>query len=115
MSRGLLLLLLALLGACSKGAQDDLQYISEARSLGAEWALVNEQSAKGDLTETYTRVMREGFREQLGTASESLTNPDSAYGAQIRALLAEPDDASPQELRAHVDTLKQIEDSLESA
>ena len=39
----------------------------------------------------------------------------SRYGAEIRALLAEPDAAPPEELRAHADKLKQIEDGLESA
>jgi len=33
----------------------------------------------------------------------------------IHALLRQPDDAAPEELRAHADKLKQIEDNLESA
>ena len=49
MARRLLLLLLLTAG-CSKGPQADLPYISEARSLAAEWALVNEQAAQGKLT-----------------------------------------------------------------
>jgi hypothetical protein len=48
MSRWLLLLLL--LGGCSKGPQADLPAISAARSLAAEWALVNEQASEGHLT-----------------------------------------------------------------
>ena len=55
------------------------------------------------------------LREQLQTHASSLTQPDSRYGAEIQALLAEPDDAAPEELRAHADKLKQIEDSLKSA
>ena len=114
MSRALLLLLL-LLGACSKGPETDLQYISQARSLGAEWALVNEQAGKGQVTPTYAHSMHQWLRSSLQTASSALTQPDSRYGAEIRTLLAEPDDAAPAELRAHADRLKQIEDSLESA
>ena len=59
--------------------------------------------------------MRRSVREQLSTASSTLTEPDSRYGAEIRALLAEPDAAPPEELRAHADKLKQIEDGLASA
>ena len=108
-------LLLLLLAGCSKGAEADLQYIGQARSLGAEWALVNEQSNKGQLTPTYVRSMHKWLRDNLQTAASSLAQPDSRYGAEIRTLLAEPDDAAPDELRAHAARLKQIEDSLESA
>jgi hypothetical protein len=100
---------------CSKGPQADLQYIKQARSLGAEWALVNEQASQGKLTDTYVASMHQSLREQLQTASTSLTKPDSRYAIEIHALLQQPDDAAPEELRAHTDKLKQIEDSLESA
>jgi hypothetical protein len=59
--------------------------------------------------------MHEWLREQLQTTATSLTQPDSVYGQEIQALLRQPDDASPEQLRAHSDTLKQVEDSLESA
>jgi hypothetical protein len=110
-----LLLGLVLLTACSKGPQADLPYISQARSLAAEWALVNEQAANNLLTANYTTTMRQSFREQLQAVSKSLTRPDSAYGLEIRTLLAQPDDAPPEELRSHAAKLKQIEDDLESA
>jgi hypothetical protein len=109
------MVILLLLTGCSKGPDADLQYISQARSLGAEWALINEQSRRGSLTATYTDTMHKNLRDQLQTASKALSAPDSAYGVEIEALLSEPDDATPGELRAHVDRLKQIEDSLESA
>jgi hypothetical protein len=109
------LLLAFLLAACSKGPDADLPAIGEARSLGSEWALVNDQAAKGQLTQTYTETMRKQLRQQLQTSLASLTQPDSRYGEAIRALMAEPDDASPAALRAQADALKQIEDQLESA
>ena len=109
------LLMLVLVAGCSKGAQADLPYISQARSLAAEWALVNQQAASGHLTTPYTNTMRASFREQLQTVSKSLSQPDSRYGEEIQAVLAESDDAAPGELRAHADKLKQIEDALESA
>jgi hypothetical protein len=114
MSRPVLASLL-LLAACSKGPEADLQYVKQARSLGAEWALVNEQAAAGRVTATYVGSMHQWLRDGLETTSTSLSDRDTAYAAQIAALLAEPDDAAPDELRAHVDKLKQIEDSLESA
>ena len=115
MARRLLLISLVLLGDCSKGPEADLPHISQARSLGAEWALINEQASQGRLTDNYVRTMRQSVREQLQTTAKSLTQPDSRYGHEIRALLAQPDDSPPQELRAHADRLKQIEDALESA
>jgi len=103
------------LTACSKGPRADLSYIAQARSLGAEWALVNELAAERKLTSSYVKTMRESVREQLETASKGLTRPDSRYGEEIRTLLQEPDAAAPEELRAHAAVLKQIEDGLESA
>ena len=114
MLRGSLLLLLLLAG-CSKGPQADLPSISEARSIAAEWALINEQAAKGQLTDKYVKAMHEAVREQLQTAAKSLTEPQSAYGNEIGQLLRESDDATPAELRGHASKLKQIEQSLESA
>jgi len=107
--------LVLLLSACSKGAEADLQYIGQARSFAAEWALVNEQAARGKLTAAYVKSMHKWLRDNLRATSSYLSQPQSCYGAQIRALLAEPDDASPQELRVHARMLKAIEDSLESA
>jgi len=104
-----------IVAGCSKGAQADLPYIGEARSLAAEWALVNEQASRRHLTAHYVETMRSSVREQLQTTQKGLTEQKSDYATEIAALLAEPDDASPDQLRAHAGKLKQIEDSLESA
>jgi FtsZ-binding cell division protein ZapB len=109
------LLLALLLAGCSKGPEADLVAIGEARSLAAEWALINEQDAQGKLTDSYSRTMRQSVREQLQTTASSLTQSDSRYGEEIRALLAQPDDAAPNQLRSHAERLRKIEDSLESA
>lgn len=109
-----ILLLMVALAACSKGPEADLQSIGTARSLGAEWALLNEQAAQGRLTGTYVETMHKQLREQLQAQASSLKKPDSAYGQEIHALLAEPDDAPPEKLRAHADKLKKAEDALES-
>jgi hypothetical protein len=110
-----LLLSLVLLAGCSKGPEADLQYIKQARSAGAEWALVNEQASKGKLTAAYVGSMHEWLRDEIEASSTALSRPDSPYGLEIQALLHQPDDAAPDELRAHADKLKQIEDQLESA
>ena len=102
------------LAACSKGPQADLQYISAARSLSAEWALVNEQAAQGKLTGAYVAAMRTSLREQVQAKAKALTQPDSDYGREIQAIVAEPVGARPAALRAHSDKLKKIEDALES-
>ena len=107
--------LFLLLAGCSKGPQADLQYIGEARSCAAEWALVNEQASRGQLTHTYVESMRRSLRQQIETAKAALTVPDSAYAREMATLMAEPANAPPPELRAHADKLKQIEDALESA
>ena len=109
------LLLLLVVAGCSKGPGTDLQYIKQARSAGAEWALVNEQASEGKLTAIYVASMHKWLREQIQSSSTSLTEPNSRYAAEIQALLAQSDDSAPEELRAHSDKLKQIEGGLESA
>ena len=106
---------LLVLAACSKEPEVDLPSIGEARSIVAEWALVNEQVAQGRLNATYVQSMRKQLREQLRTTAKSLKQPDSIYASEIQACLKLSDDALPAELRAHSQRLKQIEDSLESA
>jgi hypothetical protein len=111
----LTILLVLFLSSCSSGEDADLQYIKEARSIAAEWALINEQASAGKLTETYVQSMRQWLQDDLRTVNGSLANPRSPYGDQIRQLLAEPSDAAPAGLRAHAQVLKHIEDGLESA
>lgn len=113
MVRKLLFPVLAL-ASCAKGPEADLPAIGEARSLAAEWAMVNEQAGAGHLTNSYASSMRENIREQLKTSSKTLTQPAAAYAAEIGAILREPDDAPPSALRAHASHLKRIEDQLES-
>ena len=109
------LLPLLLLAGCSQGSQADLHYIKQARSAAAEWALVNEQAARGQLTDAYVKTMREEARTEIQSAESSLSQPGSPYAREIQSLSAEPDDVAPEQLRGKVEALKRIEDSLESA
>jgi hypothetical protein len=111
----LLLPLLPLIAGCSNGPEADLPHVSAARSLTAEWALVNDEAQKGHLTGSYVRTMRRSVREQLQATRSSLVQPQSDYGREISAILKEPDGATADRLRAHAAKLKQIELSLESA
>jgi hypothetical protein len=109
------LFLMVLCSACSQGPQADAAAISQARSLTAEWALINQQAADHKLTGTYVDTMRSSIREELQTTAKSLTQPGSDYGSEIQAVLKEPDAAPAQVLRSHAGKLKHIEDSFESA
>ena len=111
----IVILLILFLSACSRGPEADLQYIKQARSIAAEWALINEQAKAGSLTPTYVGSMRHWLRDDLQTAFNSLSEPNSPYGEQMRSLLAEPGDAAPDKLRTRADALKHIESDLESA
>jgi hypothetical protein len=110
-----LALILFLLAACSEGAEADLPSIGEARSLIAEWALINDEAAAGRLNATYVKTMRKQLREQLKTTASSLSQSNTNYAAEVQACLKLPDEVAPTTLRAHSDALKRIEDSLESA
>jgi hypothetical protein len=108
-----LVLLCLVLSGCAQGAQKDLPSIAQARSLAAEWALVNEQAIEGKLTATYIKTMRASVREQLTTISRSLSEPLAA--TIVNDLVTQPDDATPQQLRASAEQLKRVESQLESA
>jgi len=77
--------------------------------------LVNEQAELGKLTPTYVESLHRWLRDDLQTAISSLSEPNSPYGDQMKALLAEPPDTAAFALRARAESLKQIEDGLESA
>lgn len=109
------LVLILFVAGCSKGPEADLPYISEARSLVAEWALVNEQANARHLTGTYARTMRQVIHDQLQATAKSIAYPHTTYAREIELALREADNASPAQLRAHADKLKRIEDKLESA
>lgn len=110
-----LLPILFLVASCSKGPATDLPSIAEARSLAAEWALVNQLALEGKLTSRFTQTMRANVRQELKSVASSLTEPRSSYGMEIDGLLKQADDAPPARLRSSSRKLKQIEDELESA
>jgi hypothetical protein len=107
--------ILLTLAGCGRGAEADLQYIKQARSIAAEWAMVNELDAQHKLTRTYVDSMHAWLADGLDSAVTALSQPQSDYGAEMKDLLAAPPGTPADELRAHSERLKAIEDRLESA
>jgi hypothetical protein len=103
-----------LLGAAGPPASPkDLATIKEARSLAAEWAVVNRLAAAGGLSDTYVRAMREEAASQLETALGSMTDRRGAAAAEIAALTHLPPDAPAALLLAHARRLQAMEAVLE--
>ena len=102
------------LGACTGSpARQDKQNVQAARSLLAEWAMVSERHAAGELTETYYRQMRSQAEKQLATLSETAPRSGTAAGRTI-ALIAQVHGEPPIVLlRARADQAQAIEQSLE--
>jgi hypothetical protein len=109
-----ILLMLALIGGCSSGAQADLSTIKEMRSVAAEWATVNREAARGHLMTAYVAGMRKAAREQIAKQAQTLTKGSAAADAAA-ALQALPLDAAPERIEGVAAALKQIEAKLESA
>jgi hypothetical protein len=105
---------LLLLGACSGGESKDLPTIREARSLAAEWALVNHQAESGRLRPAYVRAMREEAIAQLESALGGMTAKDGAAASEISVLTRLAPDAPAGLLYAHARRLKAVEDGLEA-
>ena len=110
------LILSVSLGACGRMSDaQELASVKQARSVASEWALVNLQLDRNQVSERYAAEMRASARDQLQSVGRTFADPNSAQAAEVRALLGLADDAPPPALRIHVAKLKRIEDSLESA
>ena len=91
----------------------ELPTIKEARSVAAEWALVNQQATAGNANRVYVEEMRSSTSEQLTSLKDKLSDPDSREANALDALLALPPDASPDTIGKQVDRLDRIEKRLE--
>jgi hypothetical protein len=102
------------LAGCS-GSANELPAVKQVRSAAAEWAIINREAARGRLTTGYTTGMRNAAREEIQNAAKQLSaspNPASGHAA---ALLALPDNATPDQLDDHIRALKQVETRLEAS
>jgi len=111
----LLGLALLLAAASPPSASRDLPAIRSARSIVAEWALVNRTAAEGRVTQTYVRVMRTQARRQLEAQFEALSDPGSAAGRLIADCLRLPGDAPYPLLEARSRRLRAIGAQVEAA
>jgi hypothetical protein len=102
----------AALAACSSQADRELEAVKSARSVLAEWALVEEQDGKGHTPSVYADQMREQAREELKTSQSELESQQ-----QAAALIEQVRNGSPDEgaLQRADDALEPLEDSLESS
>ena len=66
------------LAACSSQADKQLEAVKSARSVLAEWALVEDQAAGGRAQATYTDQMRKLARDELKTDATELAQQPAA-------------------------------------
>jgi hypothetical protein len=106
------LVLTVALAACASQSDKQLEAVKSARSVLAEWALVEQQSAGGNAQATYVKQMRAQARQQLKTAAAELSGQPEAAGLLERLRSGSP---GPADLKAAGDALRPLEDSLEAA
>ncbi|MDB5680675.1 MAG: hypothetical protein JWO16_480 [Sphingomonas bacterium] len=87
--------------------------VKTARSLVAEWALVNREAARGRVTRHYADKMRENARSQLTDLRKSAENPAAPGVAEIDRAILLPANADAQMLDTIVGRLSHIETQLE--
>jgi hypothetical protein len=103
--------LLFALAGCGSKTDQQLEAVKAARTVLAEWALVEQQSAKGETPATYADQMREEARIQLRTAQSSLL-ADQPEAANLIGALADGE-PSAAALQAADDRLEPLEKRLE--
>jgi len=96
-NRSVVLLLAALAGACSGPVERDLEAVKAARTVLAEWALVEERAAQGETPATYVDQMRDAAREQLTTARDTFEEDGQEAAGVLDAVLAARPDAAALE------------------
>lgn len=108
----LALILLTVLAACSSQADQQLQAVKSARSVLSEWALVEEQAARGRTPATYVEVVRKQARDQLRSASRQLSQQPEAARLLLGFQHGSPDAA---ELKQAGSSLEPLEKRLEAS
>src|SRR3569623_1256459 len=109
------ILALTLCGAASPDSPRDVLTTMAARSVVAEWALVNRTAARGWPSGHYTEQMRREARRQLASDLKAMSNPDSPAARVMARLLALNPAADPRLLAAGAAALAKIEKQLEDS
>lgn len=108
------LAMLLLCAGCGPAGSEDLLAIKSARSIVAEWALINREAAAGRLSRLYADGMRREALAQLAAEARA-ANPNGPVAQAIGRVSRLPADASPELLDAAAQNLSAIEDQLEPA
>jgi hypothetical protein len=106
------ILLAALACGCSSQADRQLEAVKSARSVLAEWALVEDQAASGRTPRTYAEQMRKLARDQLKTAETELAGQPQAAASIQRLRTGSPGAAALKSTNA---ALEPLEKRLESS
>ena len=106
------LLMLTALGACSSQSDKQLEAVKAARSVIAEWALVEQQADRGQVQATYAGQMRKMAKDELKTAQAGLAQQPDASNLLEKLRSDSPDAAA---LKQADDALKPVENSLEAS
>jgi hypothetical protein len=106
------LLMGAALASCGSQTDKELEAVKSARSVLAEWALVEERSAHGLTPSIYVEQMRDEARMELETAASELRGQPRAAMliGQVR-----DGSADSRQLLNVSEALEPLERSLESA
>ena len=107
-----LLLLPAALAACSSQADRELEAVKSARSVIAEWALVEEQASKGRAQNTYVAQMRQLARDQLKMDRKELSGQPDGAGLIGKLIASSP---GADELNQADSALEPLETTLEAS
>jgi hypothetical protein len=102
-ARFALLMFAAGLAACSSKTDKQLEAVKSARSVISEWALVEQQSARGRAQGTYVGQMRELAKDELKTDQKALAGQADAAQLLDGLAMGSPD----------ATTLKQAGSALE--
>jgi hypothetical protein len=100
------------LAACSSQSDKQLEAVKSARSVLAEWSLIERQAARGRAPATYVEQMRQLARDELKTDSGELSQRPGVTRL-LDALRSGSPDADTLERAG--EALKPLEDSLEAA
>ena len=103
---------LLLCGAAPRDSEKDRPAITAARSIVAEWALINRAAAQRRVMQTYAVQMREEARSQLADQLHAMADPHAPAALEIARLLALPPTSDAAVLEQGAARLLQIEKRL---
>lgn len=94
------------LTGCTSQADRQLEAVKAARSVLAEWALVEEQADKGRAQVVYLEQMRQLARDQLQTAGSELEGQPEAARLLARVRTGTPDASALKQANAALEPLE---------